>query len=127
MLIAHLHFNGDCKEAIDLYEKAFNTKVSKIDYMKDEDNGIKTITHARMKIHNQTVLLNDRFGNKDKTLDCAVHLILTFKTSEELLACYEILKDGGKMIDPFVKTPYIELGGNFMDKFGVLWGFMVRK
>lgn len=35
MLIPHLHFCGDCKEAIDLYEKAFNTKIESIDYMPD--------------------------------------------------------------------------------------------
>ncbi len=27
MLIPYLHFNGNCMEAINLYEKAFNTKV----------------------------------------------------------------------------------------------------
>jgi uncharacterized glyoxalase superfamily protein PhnB len=78
-----------------------------------------------LKIHGQTVFLNDRFGNKDKSLDCAVHMVLTFKTPEDLLACYEVLKDGGTIIDPFHETPYSKLVGNFMDRFGVLWGFMV--
>ena len=126
MLIPHLHFNGDCKDAIAMYEKAFNTKAGRIEYMADDGSGSPKIAHVRMKIQNQTVFLNDRFGNKDKTLDCAVHLILTFKTAEALLACYEELKEGGTMIDPFTKTPYTELCGNFMDRFGVLWGFMVR-
>ena len=37
MLIPHLHFDGNCMEAIDLYEKAFNTKVDieSIDSMPD--------------------------------------------------------------------------------------------
>jgi PhnB protein len=120
MLIPHFHFNGDCKEAIALYEKAFNAKASEID-MSDNEK----IAHARMEIHGQLVFLNDRFGNKDKSLDCAVHMILTFKTSEDLQACYEALKDGSTIIDPFHETPYSALVGNFMDRFGVLWGFMV--
>ena len=120
MLIPHLHFCGDCKEAIDLYEKAFNTKIESIDYMPD---GIK-IAHAAMNIHGQKVFLNDNFGNKDKSLDCAVHLIITFNTVNELLACYEILKTDGNDIGTFNETPYSKLCGNFMDKFGVLWGFM---
>ena len=30
MLIPHLHFDGSCKEAISLYEKAFNVKADSI-------------------------------------------------------------------------------------------------
>jgi PhnB protein len=129
MLIPHLHFCGDCEEAIALYEKAFNTKVDEIvrscDYDPEKYAGDRRISHANMKIHGQTVFLNDWFGNKDKSLDCAVHLIVQFKTEAELLACYDALKDGGTIIDPFVKTFYSALVGNFMDRFGVLWGFMV--
>ena len=124
MLIPHLHFGGSCKEAIGLYEKAFCTKVEteSIDYMPDG----KKIAHARMIIHGTEVFLNDAFGNKNKSLDCgAMHLIITFKTEEELLACYEILKTDDINIHPFNETPYSKLVGNFMDKFGVLWGFMV--
>ena len=120
MLIPHLHFCGNCAEAIALYEQAFKTKVITIDYAQDG----KAISHALMKIHKQTIFLNDRFGNKDRSLDCAVHLIVTFKTVKELLACYEILKEGGSELDAFHETPYSKLCGNFMDKFGVLWGFM---
>jgi uncharacterized glyoxalase superfamily protein PhnB len=103
-----------------LYEKAFNTKAENYDY---RDN---KIVHAEMNIHGQRVWLNDSFGNKDKFLDCgAVHLILTFNTEKELLACYEYLKEGDNTPTPFKETSYSKLVGNFMDKFGVLWGFMV--
>lgn len=120
MLIPHLHFCGDCKEALDVYARAFNTKVESIEYM----SGGKRIAHATMNIHGQEVFLNDNFGNKDKSIDCAVHLIVTFTTVGELLACYEILKTDGHDIGTFSETPYSKLCGNFMDKFGVLWGFM---
>ena len=123
MLIPHLHFYGDCKKAINLYEKAFNTKVEDIDY---SDNNL--INHARMKIHEQTVFLNDNdamFNIKDMSINYPVHIIIYFQTAEELLACYNILKDYGTDSYQFVKTPYSELVGNFKDKFGMLWGFMV--
>jgi PhnB protein len=121
MLIPIIHFNGECAEAIPVYEKAFNTKARYIDYRPDGK-----IAHSQMRIHGSTVYLNDRFGNKDKGLDCAVHLALTFKTVEAFDACYEALKEGGSIIDPFKETPYSPKVGNFMDRFGVLWGFMVR-
>ena len=120
MLIPHLHFGGECKNAIGLYEKAFGTNVTSIEYGEDGEN----IVHATMSIHGQEVFLNDRFGNMGKSLDCAVHLIVTFDTVKELLACYEVLKEDGGGVDVFRETPYSKLCGNFMDKFGVLWGFM---
>ncbi|MDE6592990.1 MAG: VOC family protein [Oscillospiraceae bacterium] len=130
MLIPHLHFCGNCEEAIAVYEKAFNTKAESIvynrDYAPNEYPDDNRIAHAFMNIHGQKVFLNDRFGNKDKSLNCAVHLIVMFASVEELLACYEFFKEESTIIDPFTKLPYSELAGNFVDKFGVQWGFMTE-
>lgn len=129
MLIPHLHFCSNCQEAIAMYEKAFNTKSETIvrnrDYAPDECKGDNRIAHAVMYIHGQKVFLNDRFGNKDKSLDCAVHLIVVFKNVEELIASYEFFKEESTVIDPFTELSYSKLAGNFIDKFGVQWGFMV--
>jgi PhnB protein len=129
MLIPHLHFCGNCQEAIAIYEKAFNSKSEAIvrnrDYAPDECIGDNRIAHAVMYIHGQKVFLNDRFGNKEKSLDCAVHLIVVFKNVEELIACYEFFKEESMVIDPFTELSYSKLAGNFIDKFGVQWGFMV--
>ncbi len=130
MLIPHLHFCDNCEEAIAIYEKAFNTKAESIvynrDYAPNEYPDDNRIAHAVMNIHGQKVFLNDRFGNKDKSLNCAVHLIVMFTSVEELLACYEFFKEGSTIVDPFEKLPYSELAGNFVDKFGVQWGFMTE-
>lgn len=139
MLIPHLHFCGDCEKAIALYEKAFRTKaenvVSSSDYQTivrgsdqaPEEESRNTIAHAIMHIHGQKIFLNDRFGNKDKSLNCAVHLIVMFPNVEELLACYEYFKEGSTLIDPFEELPYSKLAGNFIDPFGVQWGFMTEE
>ena len=133
MLIPHLHFCGSCEEAIAVYEKAFHTKAENIVYSRDyapdeypDNKNDNRIAHAVMNIHGQKVFLNDRFGNKDKSLDCAVHLIVMFPSVEELLACYEFFKEGITIVDPFEKLPYSELSVNFVDKFGVQWGFMTE-
>ena len=116
MLILHLHFGGDCADAIALYEKAFNTKAENYDY---RDN---KIAHARMKIHGQTVWLNDNDG-----IDGTAHLVLTFDTQEELLACYDVLKMDVHNPAPFHETPYSKMVGGFLDKFGVLWSFILAE
>ncbi len=140
MLIPHLHFCDNCEEAIALYEKAFHTKAESIVYSREYANIVSDcadatdeyrddhrIAHAVMYIHGQKIFLNDRFGNKEKSLDCAVHLIVMFSNVDELLACYEFFKEGSTIIDPFEKLPYSELAGNFIDKFGVQWGFMTEQ
>ena len=129
MLIPHLHICGDCEEAIALYEKAFITKAESVirnsDYAPVECKGDYKIAHATMKIKDQMVYLNDRFGNPGRSSDCAVHMITCFNTAQELLACYEILKEGSILIDPLEALPYSKLAVQFIDKFGVQWGFMV--
>ena len=69
MIVPALHFCGNCKEAIALYEKAFATKativISNSQYSDEHDDD--EIAHSEMVIHGQRILLNDRFGNKDNT------------------------------------------------------------
>lgn len=66
MLIPHLHFCGDCEEAIALYEKAFQTKAESIvynrDYAPEDCPEGRGIAHGVMSIHGQRIFLNDRFG-----------------------------------------------------------------
>ena len=124
MLIPHLHFDGNCMEAVEAYERAFHTEADRAsaDYTPDG----RRVAHISMRIHGAEVFLNDglvfirdAYGGAG----CPGHLCVTFTTPDELLACYEALKPDGAAY-PFRETPYSKLVGNFTDKFGVLWGFM---
>ena len=129
MLIPHLHFCGNCNEAIAMYETAFETKAKPI-IRKSKNMPVDwvegKILHAVMDIFGQTVYLNDRFGNKNMSFDCAVKLTVTFKKIDNLIACYEIMKEDSITIDPLEKVTFSKLTVQFIDKFGVQWGFMVR-
>jgi len=127
MLIPHLHFNGNCKEAIALYEKAFCTKVEEIVLNRDysPDCNDDKIAHAYMYIHGQQVFLNDRFGKKDTTTDIATNLIVTFKNESDFLSCYNVMKENSITIDPLQALPYSPLVVQFIDEFGVQWGLMI--
>lgn len=131
MLIPHLHFTGNCKDAITLYERAFNIKaetiISSLEYGSNEPDADKTIAHAVMYIHGQKIFLNDRFGKRDTSTNIAVHLIVMFKSIDNFLSCYDVFKDECTIIDPLEKLPYSELSVQFIDKFGVQWGFMVEE
>ncbi|MCL2046940.1 MAG: VOC family protein [Oscillospiraceae bacterium] len=121
MFVPHLHFCGDCEEALPVYEKAFNAKLDTV--IRADAGGI---VHAEMLIHGQRVMLNNRFGNKSRTTDCAIAAVITFKSTKELLESYEVLKHDSITIDQMSKASYTELGVQFLDKFGVQWAFVVE-
>ena len=129
MLIPHLHFNGNCREAITFYEMAFGTRAEHIVYQRETSSESENdqIAHAVMTIHGQKVFLNDRFGKKEPSTDIAIHLILMFSSESEFLACYERMKEKSITIDPLERLPYSSLAVQFIDQFGVQWGFMIEE
>jgi len=122
MIIPHLHFIGTCKEAIELYERAFQTKTETI-FLNDDGR----VSHAVMSIHGQKIFLNDRFGAKKRTTDISTNLVIVFDNKEEFMYSYEILKEDSKEIDPVTELPYSPLAVQFIDKYKVQWAFMVKK
>lgn len=127
MLIPHLHLGGSCKEAIELYKSAFGASVDTILYNRDmggdpADNGIG---HAEMHIHGQRVMLNDRFGNSQHSLDTAMQIVVVFDTVDELKMSYSLMCKSSITIDAMSETFYSPCVVVFVDKFGVQWCFMV--
>jgi len=127
MLVPHLHFKGNCEDAISLYEEAFNTKTDTILYNKDlsgnpDDTGIG---HAEMHIHDQRVMLNDRFGRNNKNSETSVQIVMIFTTEDSLMKSYKIMQEGMVIIDPLRKASYSPLVTVFIDRFGIQWAFMV--
>ena len=121
MLVTHFHFSGRCDEAIKLYTKAFEAKIDFID--RNETGGV---IHAEMHIHGQRVMMNDNYGSKGiNTEDFSIQIVPIFKTEEQLLKCFEILKDGAISISLPEKVFYSPLVAGVTDKFGIRWGLMV--
>jgi len=127
LLIPHLHFNGRCLEAIEFYERAFNTKVEKV-ILSDDESNIKVekkVSHAVMTIHGQKIFLNDRFGNESNSNGSSIHLIVMFDSEDELLKSYRKISESSIIIDPLQALSYSSLFVQFIDKFGIQWGFMI--
>ena len=60
MFVTHIYFNGQCKEAIELYKSVFNATIKTL----IEDSSKLLVVHAEIVIHNEVLMLND-FGNND--------------------------------------------------------------
>lgn len=122
MLIPHLHFNGSCLEAMKLYEKALNAK-STVSYM---DSNLNTVVHAEMVIKDTRIMMNDAIGLNSCTGQSPIHMIVTFQDKKHLIEAYEHMKDSCKIIQPLQRTDYSACIVDFVDRYGIRWGFMVE-
>lgn len=131
-----LNFDGDCEEAIRLYERAFGTKADFImRYAEGEPADWKLplseaqkrfVYHAEMRIGGQRLFFSDiiefevRKGN-------AQFLAITFEAAEEVERAYAVLVEGGLALVPLRRTTYSSCVGNVVDRFGVRWGLLTER
>jgi len=131
----NFQFSGNCKEAIKLYEKAFETKVNRIIYYskaKSKDFCIELteeqktyVYHAEMKIGTQRIMLSDIIQFEIKKGN-SLFLTITFNRKEEVEKTFGILKENGEILIPLRNTTYSSCVGTLIDKFGIRWGLMTE-
>ncbi len=127
MLVPHLHFNGDCSRAMELYVKALDAAIHVIIY-ENEEHPDQGVLHAEMSIHGQRVMLND-----NRSIDMDYHdfpfvqLIVTFPEEAQLKHAFDLMKDEKKIVSPMEAASYSPCTVGFWDRFGIRWGFMVEE
>jgi len=112
----YLSFNGNCAEAVALYEKAFGIKADM-----EMQEGKKLVMHAEIKIGESIIMMYDSpesviFGDN-------IMLTIKFDAAEKDAAAkaFNLLAQGGKVVMPFQKTEWSECFGLLTDKFGISW------
>lgn len=120
MLVTHIYLKGQCKEAIDLYVKAFNATIETIIHDTEQE---ELIIHAEILIHNQLLMLND--NNDGLSESSGYQLSVRFDSENELKSAYSVFKDDSNVILPMQATDYSSCVVRFVDKFDVRWAFWV--
>lgn len=130
------NLNGNCIEAISLYEKAFGATTKFILYYSEanpEDfkiplNDIQKnmVYHAEVYICNQRLMFSDiiefNLNNGD-----SLFLTITFDNKEDVQKAYNVLSDGCKIIYPMQATTYSSCFVSLIDKYGFRWGLMTEQ
>ncbi len=119
--IPTFHCNGHCEEVIDLYQKAFDLK---IDWQgKNEETGL--IYHTEAHIGEQRIRLSD--GNMEHVAITGDSLFLAvmFDTTEEVNRAFNVLNEGGTVIQLPHKSEFATYICELKDKFGFKWFLMV--
>src|SRR5512135_790688 len=124
MFCTHIYFNGDCREAIELYKKALNAEILTIIH-NTESGKENQIIHAEIEIHKQKLMMND-FGNRQGvTAPDGYQLVVQFDQIDQLEMAYKEFAENSTILFPKQPTDYSPCVVQFIDKFGTRWAFMV--
>ncbi len=132
----NFNFNGNCEQAIHLYERAFNAKIECLlrysdsrveDFNKNLTREKKNyIYHAEIYIGNQRIMMAD---NMDIVFQpsSAFSLTVTMDTKDDVIKAFDVLKEGSKIIYPIHSTTYSSCTCSLVDKFGFRWVIMTEQ
>jgi PhnB protein len=128
-IVPNLHFNGNCEEAIELYEQAFGGKRTVFLRNKDADpldaagqstmEKPENIYHAEMVIGNHRIMLND--SDSGLPIGMNVSLLVSMDSVEAVKVAYNKLKEGARIKSPISETTYSSCFVSLVDRFGVRW------
>ena len=131
-----LNLGGTCREAIQMYEKAFEGKITcLISYREANDPAYLPllseeqkdyIYHAELVLGNQRIIMSDHV-DIEFTVCYSNFLTIMYDTKEEVQRAYEVMKAGSKTIYEMEATPYSSCRVVFVDKFGIRWGIMTEQ
>lgn len=135
VITPNFHFNGECMEALKLYEKAFKGKLTMCLHYSDADPSDMPIERLSDKeknyvYHAEMIIANQRFFFSDSMNEIprgqSISIVVTFDCNDDVKDAYRILIDGGVDIHPMQETTYSSCFVSLEDKFGVRWELMTE-
>ena len=134
-IVPNLHFSGNCKDAIALYERALGARRSvllryrdanPLDWDPDEGEiDPDCIYHAELMIGPQRIMLSDHAG--DIPPGSPISLVLLFDTAQEAQQAYAALQEGATILAPATETTYSSFFASLIDRYGVRWELMTER
>ena len=133
-LRVELAFNGNCAEAIALYEKAFGIKAEHILRYKDvpaeeayPEGTQDYVMHTWLKLGNDeigTIGMHDRMPDNKCNYGDGVAVHVSLESANAIQSAFDVLKDGGKISTAPDAVFFSECYCEVTDKFGVSWILM---
>ncbi|MEW9097053.1 MAG: VOC family protein [Clostridiaceae bacterium] len=134
IITPNLHFNGECEQALKLYEKVFRGRITTLMHYSDADPSDLSnllsekeqgyVYHAEMIIGSQRFMFSDSldkipFGRN-------LSIVVTFESVDEVKDAYSMLSVGGSDIVPLKESTYSTCIVSLVDRFGVRWELMTE-
>ena len=131
--IQKLCFSGEAEEALEKYKKAFGCTIRNLLHYSDavingwerpDEEKESLVYHSEIMFGDQEVRMNDLSDEAEVELTRKVIHIIRFDTAEEVEKAFSVLSDGGEVIRPLERPPYMVIIGTVKDRFGVKWELM---
>ena len=127
----YLFFEGRCEEALDYYRKTLGAEVQMLMRYKDSPEPVQgkappgdKVMHAAFRIGDTTLMASDGHALGKPSFQ-GFSLSLTVASDAEAERKFAALADGGKVLQPLIKTFFSSRFGMLNDRFGVGWLIMV--
>ncbi len=125
----YIFFNGDAKDAIELYVGALSASVSGVMHWKDmpaelgacASEDLERIMHSELSLGAVTMMVADRPSSRDGSLVGNVAINLGFSDAAAMESAFEKLAVGGKVNMPLEDAFWGDRFGSLNDRFGVNW------
>ncbi|HBU85130.1 MULTISPECIES: VOC family protein [Paenibacillus] len=127
-LNVYLVTDGNGREAVDFYKKAFGAEVLALQTFGDgpsnPDHPVPPeakdrIMHASLQIGSSVLMLSDTFPGMPYVVGNHVNVTVNTDTAEEAKEIFNQLQDGGEVTMPIQETFWSPAYGMVTDKFGV--------
>jgi len=123
----HIHFNGNCQEAFELYEVLLDGKIgTMLPFGKSPaaanvpEDWQSKIVHANIQIFGVEIS-GDDIPPDQYEAPKGFYVLLAFENEGKTSAAFEELSKDGKIIFPLQKTFWSPCYGIVVDRFGVPW------
>lgn len=127
-----INFNGDCRQAVELYSKVFDSKVQGMmtysqmpvnpDFPMAEQDKDK-IMYCSIKIGHNNVMFSDAPVGMAVLKGNNITPIIGTKDKAKIRRMFDELKEGGHVDMELQETFWSDLYGSVTDRFGITWQF----
>ncbi len=127
-LIPFLEMNGSANEAIDLYVKALDAKVTYMLRFGDMPENPEAplppekrdwVNYAVLKIGDSELQITDNVTGNTYEKGTQISIVVQTDDKEKAAQYFEALKQGGRVNDPLQASFFSPAYGNVTDKFGI--------
>lgn len=130
----YLVFNGNCMEAIKVYEKAFKTEACLCQYKDAPPNEAyplrpgteELVMHCILRIGGEALYMADTTPDMPASFGNGSFPCIELDNAEEVKAAYEVLKEGGKVFCEAQETFWNKCYAELEDRFGLKWSIMIE-
>lgn len=134
MLGHYLMFNRNCAEALLVYEKAFDAKITEMQKYGDmppnpnfpiPEEDKELVLHARIQLDDGEIMCAD--ASEPGEAGSNMYVSITTKDAAFIQKAWNVLKQDGEIYMELTESFFAVLHGSLRDRFGINWMFTAIK